>query len=102
MYVNFGKIFDIASSDIVFDTNPRETSEFFATYLSPQKIVLWLVALIAANYAAWKLAGLVVKTRRLKFYISTCLCLGGLFIMGFCTVNFLLFRSGNGFPNIQV
>lgn len=98
MYVNFGKIFDIASSDIVFDTNPRETSEFFATYLSPQKIVLWLVALIAANYAAWKLAGLVVKTRRLKFYISTCLCLGGLFIMGFCTVNFLLFRSGNGIP----
>jgi len=97
LILNFQTIICQDIIDILGETNPNEIANFASAYLHPLNIILYLLAVISLNYAAWMLSKFVVRVRHFKV-ANFALLLFGMILSVYTCANFVLYRNGMSMP----
>ena len=92
----FQKIINQDVIDIVAVTNWGESCGFFATYLRPHIIGVWIAVMVALNYLLWWLAKLIAKCR-MKEFAAVCV-MAGIGVWLFMLWSFAFYRKGEDIP----
>lgn len=97
LWVNFSQILIQDIVDIIYETNPKESSEFLTTYLSLKQCCIYILSLSFYITLSWIIAKFI---SRYKFstYVAYGLIMGGVFIVGFSGYSFIKYRNGYSIP----
>lgn len=97
--INFHKNINQDVIDIIGETNPRESAEFFETYFSPLSIIIYLVVVVLGSVLIYAITKYI--HRKIKY-----MCVGLLFVLlgiltlGYSAYGFIFFRDGKSIPQL--
>lgn len=93
----FHKVVNQDVVDIIAQTNGKESVEFFSTYLSPLKLVLYISVLVVMIGCLW-IAARRISSHKFLNILGGTMALAGLYIWGDCAYNFIKYRNGKSIP----
>lgn len=98
-YINFHRILNQDVIDIIAETNTKEISNFFSSYIDKHWILFFFFIFLSLNLIFYKFSSVIAKSKYIG-YICLCLSFIGTIVYGYTAYNFILYRNGMGIPQL--